>query len=58
MCGTSDIGMGVLWDIFEYGDDPIDDILTLKIWNDIFEFAIGDASDFWFDVIEIFGIIG
>ena len=54
---TSDIGLCVLRDGFECGEHAVDDIIDFEEGDELFEFAVGDAPDFWFDVVEILDVV-
>ena len=55
--GTSNVGVSVLRNVFEDWDDSVDDIISLKVGKNVFKFTISNASDLWFDIIEILGVI-
>ena len=55
--GTSNVGVRVLRNVFEDWDDSVDDIISLKVGKDVFKFTICDASDLWFDIVEVLGVI-
>lgn len=51
---TSDIGMSILGNTFQSGQDSIDDIINFKVRNDLFQFRVGNASDLRLDIVKIF----
>ena len=54
---TSDIRLRVLRDGLECGQDAVDDIIDFEEGDELFELAVGDAPDFWFDVVEILDVV-
>lgn len=50
--------MGILWYIFQDGDNSINNIIHFHKGKDILELIVGYTPDFWFNVIQIFGIVG
>lgn len=54
---TSNIGMCILWNIFQSRQYPVDDIICLKVRNNLCKFAICNASDLRLNIIEIFRVV-
>lgn len=55
---TSDICMCILGYIFQSWQNSSDYIVGLEVRYDLGEFAISNASDLRFDIIQIFSVIG
>lgn len=51
---VSDIGMSILGNTFQSGQDSVDDIINFKVRNDLFQFRVGNASDLRLDIVKIF----
>ena len=54
---TSNIGMSILRNILQHRHYFVDNIISLKIWNNILQLTVSDASDLGLDVIEVFCIV-
>lgn len=54
---TSNIGLWVLRDGLECGEDSIDDIINFEVGYELFEFAIGDATNLRLNIVEVLDII-
>lgn len=49
--------MGILGDVFQNRDNPVDDVVCFEIRNDIFELPVGDASNLGLNIVEVFGVV-
>ena len=57
MKNTSDIGVGILRNIFQDRQNSIDNIVDLEIGKYILKFTVGDTSYFRLNIIQIFSIV-